>query len=56
MSLESTCVRWKIFGERVTLMIQGFLFISFFIPKQYSLTTMYVAFAFTRYLKLPRGD
>lgn len=56
MSLESTYVRWKIFGERVTFMIQVFLFLSFFIPKQYSLTTMHIAFAFTKYLKLPRGD
>ena len=45
MSVESTYLGWKIFGQGVALNTEQ-VHILFFVHKQYSLTTMPLAFAF----------
>lgn len=45
MSVESTYLGWKIFGQGVVLNTEQ-VHILFFVHKQYSLTTVPIAFAF----------
>lgn len=45
MSVESTYLGWKIFGQGVALNTEQ-VHILFFVHKRYSLTTMPLAFAF----------